>query len=102
MVTIRLEALGARYGKSLRRRDVTTPAFESGDIVAGDRSECRRQVDALRRIAGFCTDREQYMSRGAFARNSRICYMPQDTSANAVLNVYESVLLARKQGWAGP
>ncbi|TIU56454.1 MAG: ABC transporter ATP-binding protein, partial [Mesorhizobium sp.] len=27
-----------------------------------------------------------------------ICYMPQDTSANAVLTVYESALLARKQG----
>ncbi|QLF71567.1 hypothetical protein FE840_018080 (plasmid) [Peteryoungia desertarenae] len=27
-----------------------------------------------------------------------ICYMPQDTAANAVLTVYESVLLAAKQG----
>src|SRR5690606_17653999 len=31
-----------------------------------------------------------------------ISYMPQDTGANAVLTVYESILLARKQGssWA--
>ncbi len=38
---------------------------------------------------------------GAKTKNA-ITYMPQDTSANAVLTVYESILLARKQGqsWA--
>ncbi|MGO7748540.1 ATP-binding cassette domain-containing protein, partial [Rhizobium ruizarguesonis] len=38
---------------------------------------------------------------GSKAKNA-IGYMPQDTSANAVLTVYEYILLARKQGqsWA--
>jgi iron complex transport system ATP-binding protein len=38
---------------------------------------------------------------GARTKNA-ISYMPQDTSANAVLTVYESILLAREQGqsWA--
>ncbi len=31
-------------------------------------------------------------------QKNAISYMPQDTSANAVLTVYESILLARKQG----
>jgi iron complex transport system ATP-binding protein len=32
------------------------------------------------------------------APHRRIAYMPQDSTVNAVLSVYESVLLARKQG----
>lgn len=37
------------------------------------------------------------MVDGNSSRNA-ISYMPEDTSANAVLTVYDSVLLARKQG----
>jgi iron complex transport system ATP-binding protein len=98
MVTIRLEALGARYGTSLRLRDVTTPAFEGGNIVAVIGPNAAGKSTLFRRIAGLLAGPGSvHVSEARRGRNA-ICYMPQDTSANAVLTVYESVLLARKQG----
>ncbi|MER8425317.1 ABC transporter ATP-binding protein [Mesorhizobium sp. M1403] len=98
MVTIRLEALGARYGTSLRLRDVTTPAFEGGDIVAVIGPNAAGKSTLFRRIAGLLHGPGAMHVEGAIRGKSGICYMPQETSANAVLTVYESVLLARKQG----
>ncbi|MER8955465.1 ABC transporter ATP-binding protein [Mesorhizobium sp. M0833] len=98
MVTIRLEALGARYGTSLRLRDVTTPVFEGGDIVAVIGPNAAGKSTLFRRIAGLLQGPGAMHVEGAIRATSGICYMPQETSANAVLTVYESVLLARKQG----
>ncbi|BCH21641.1 ABC transporter ATP-binding protein [Mesorhizobium sp. L-8-3] len=98
MVTIRLEALGARYGKSLRLQDVTTPAFEGGDIVAVIGPNAAGKSTLFRRISGLLHGPGTVHVDGASRGKNAICYMPQDTSANAVLTVYESVLLARKQG----
>ncbi|RWI08777.1 MAG: ABC transporter ATP-binding protein [Mesorhizobium sp.] len=98
MVTIRLEALGARYGKSLRLRDVTTPAFEGGAIVAVIGPNAAGKSTLFRRIAGLLAGPGNVHVWNARRERNAICYMPQDTSANAVLTVYESVLLARKQG----
>lgn len=98
MVTIRFEALGARYGTSLRLRDVTTPAFEGGDIVAVIGPNAAGKSTLFRRIAGLLHGPGAIHVEGAIRGTSGICYMPQETSANAVLTVYESVLLARKQG----
>lgn len=98
MVTIRLEALGARYGTGLRLRDVTTPAFEGGDIVAVIGPNAAGKSTLFRRIAGLLPGPGSVHVSEARRRRNAICYMPQDTSVNAVLTVYESVLLARKQG----
>ena len=89
MVTLRLEALGARYGTSLRLREVTTPAFEGGDIVAVIGPNAAGKSTLFRRIAGLMHGPGAIHVEGATRAKSRICYMPQDTPANAVLSVYE-------------
>jgi len=55
----------------------------------------------LKRMTGLLKAPGNIVIDGARTKNA-ISYMPQDTSANAVLTVYESILLARKQGqsWA--
>jgi iron complex transport system ATP-binding protein len=51
----------------------------------------------FRQLFGLLKGRGEVRATGA--RSPRpICYMPQDTGANAVLTVCESVLLARMQG----
>lgn len=52
----------------------------------------------FRRIAGILKGPGAVRLAGSRRAAGSICYMPQDSSANAVLTVYESILLARKQG----
>ena len=98
MVTIRLEALGARYGRNLLLRDVTTPSFAGGDVVAVIGPNAAGKSTLFKRIAGLLDGPGRLYVEGTKPGRNSICYMPQETSANAVLTVYESVLLARKQG----
>lgn len=98
MVTIRLESLGARYGKSLRLQNVTTPAFKSGDVVAVIGPNAAGKSTLFKRIAGLLRGPGTVHVDGATRAKNGVCYMPQDSSANAVLTIYESVLTARKQG----
>ncbi len=98
MVTIRLETLGARYGRRLLLEDVTTPAFRGGDMVAVIGPNAAGKSTLFKRVAGLLRGPGKVHVEGALRGPNGICYMPQDTSANAVLTVYESVLLARKQG----
>jgi iron complex transport system ATP-binding protein len=98
MVMLRLEALGARYGKSLRLRDVTTSAFKGGDVVAVIGPNAAGKSTLFKRIAGLLPGPGTVHVKGTMLGKNGICYMPQDSAANAVLTVYESVLVARKQG----
>lgn len=98
MVTIRLESLGARYGGKPVLDDVTTPPFTGGDLVAVIGPNAAGKSTLFRRIAGLVQGPGKVQIEGARRGRDGICYMPQETSANAVLTVYESVLLARKQG----
>jgi iron complex transport system ATP-binding protein len=93
MVTLRLEQLGARYGRSIPLRDVTTPTFAGGEVIAVIGPNAAGKSTLLKRIAGLVAGPGRVHVEGA-----RISYMPQDATVNAVLTVYESVLLARKQG----
>jgi iron complex transport system ATP-binding protein len=52
----------------------------------------------FKRIAGLLPGPGQVHVDDARRGRDAICYMPQDASTNAVLTVYESILLARKQG----
>lgn len=92
MVSLRLEQLGARYGRSIRLSDVTTPAFSAGEVIAVIGPNAAGKSTLLKRIAGLVAGPGRVHSEG------RISYMPQDSMVSAVLSVYESVLLARKQG----
>jgi iron complex transport system ATP-binding protein len=98
MTTIRLQALGARYGGKLRLEGVTTPVFAGGDVVAVIGPNAAGKSTLFKRIADLVPGPGQVDLEGTRKRKDSICYMPQHASANAVLTVYESVLLARKQG----
>jgi iron complex transport system ATP-binding protein len=98
MVTIRLETLGAYYGRRLTVSGVTTPTFSSGEIVAVIGPNAAGKSTLFKRIAGLLRGPGNVHVEGSDKGRRAISYMPQDTSANAVLTVYESILLARKHG----
>ncbi|MCR4264787.1 ABC transporter ATP-binding protein [Nitratireductor sp. ZSWI3] len=98
MVTLRLDSLGARYGRNLTLEGVTTPAFKGGEVVAVIGPNAAGKSTLFKRMAGILSGPGTLHAENARKGRRGICYMPQDTSANAVLTIYESVLLARKQG----
>ena len=97
MVTLELTDVGARYGSRLIVSGVTTPPIAAGEVVAVIGPNAAGKSTLFKRIAGLLSGPGDVRVTGASSRRP-ISYMPQDTSANAVLTVYESVLLARKQG----
>ena len=102
MVTIRLDGVGAYYGRKLTVSDISTSAFSTGEIVAVIGPNAAGKSTLFKRMAGLLHGPGKVVVEGSEKGKSAISYMPQDTSANAVLTVYESILLARKQGtgWA--
>jgi iron complex transport system ATP-binding protein len=98
MVSLRLEGVAAGYGRKVVVSDVTTPAFTAGEIVAVIGPNAAGKSTLFKRIAGLLNGAGTVEVANARRANRALSYMPQDTSANAVLTVYESILLARKQG----
>lgn len=101
MVRLELTGVGARYERLSVVDGVTTPPLRGGELTAVIGPNAAGKSSLFKRIArlvpgpGTVTvahedDRE--------AEDARTTYMPQDTGANAVLTVYESILLAAKQG----
>jgi len=102
MVSLQLVDLGARYGKKLTVSGVSTPILRAGEIVAVIGPNAAGKSTLFKRIAGLLNGPGEVVLSETGKGKKAISYMPQDTSANAVLTVYESILLARKQGsaWA--
>jgi iron complex transport system ATP-binding protein len=98
MVTIALDQLGAYYGRRLTVSGISTPIFASGEIVAVIGPNAAGKSTLFKRMAGLLPGPGTVRVEGSDKGKRAISYMPQDTSANAVLTVYESILLARKQG----
>ena len=98
MVSIRLDDIGAYYGRRLTVSGITTPAFSSGDIIAVIGPNAAGKSTLFKRMAGLIRGPGAIVVGGSDKGRNAVSYMPQDTSANAVLTVYESILLARKQG----
>jgi len=98
MVSIRLDDLGAYYGSRLTVSGITTPSFASGDIVAVIGPNAAGKSTLFKRMASLLRGPGRVVVEGSAKAGRAVSYMPQDTSANAVLTVYESILLARKQG----
>lgn len=98
MVTIALDNIGAYYGRCLTVEGVSTPRFSSGEIVAVIGPNAAGKSTLFKRMAGLLPGPGAVTVEGSSKGERAISYMPQDTSANAVLTVYESILLARKQG----
>lgn len=98
MVSLQLRDLGASYGKKLTIAAVSTPEFHSGEIIAVIGPNAAGKSTLFKRIAGLLNGPGEVSLAHTTKGKKAISYMPQDTSANAVLTVYESILLARKQG----
>jgi len=97
MVKLRLENLGARYGRHTVISAVTTSTFHGGQVVAVIGPNAAGKSTLFKRIAGLIDGPGQVLLEGARQGTQGISYMPQGLNASARLTVYESVLLARKQ-----
>ncbi len=93
-----LDGVGARYGGRLAVEGVTTPAFEGGQVVAVVGPNAAGKSTLFKRVAGLLEGPGAVRLEGSARGSGAIGYLPQHGSANAVLTIYESVLLARKQG----
>lgn len=101
MVGLVVENLSVRYGKTeiVSGIDAAIPA--SGGLTALIGPNAAGKSSVFKRIAGLAKGDGRVEVVGGTKGDKGIAYMPQDTSSNAVLSVYESVLLASKQdsGW---
>lgn len=97
MVALTLDKVGAHYGRTTIFSDITTGPILGGALTAVIGPNAAGKSTLFKRIAGLLKGDGVVHVDGTDAARP-ICYMPQDTGANAVLTVYESVLLAAKQG----
>lgn len=98
MVSLRLEEVGVRYGRELVVSGVSTPPLEAGALTAVIGPNAAGKSSLFRRIAGLAKGPGRIHLAGIPEGPAGICYLPQDAGANAVLTVYEAVLLAARQG----
>jgi iron complex transport system ATP-binding protein len=104
MVTMTVEGLDVTYGRRPILRGVTLPDLRGGQITALLGPNAAGKSTLFRRIVGQLSGPGTVAVDGRALRDlapqdpSQPCYLPQDTSANAVLTVFEAVLLAGKQG----
>jgi len=98
MVALALEEVGAAYGKRPIVSGITTEILQGGSLTALIGPNAAGKSTLFKRIAGLLSGPGTVHLTNATSGKDAIRYMPQDTGGNAVLTVYESVLLAAKQG----
>jgi iron complex transport system ATP-binding protein len=102
MVSLALKGVGVSYGRRMVLQDVDTPELRGGEVVAVIGANAAGKSSLFRRIAGLVpgTGAVSISGQSIVPKRARpnACYLPQDTAVNAVLTVYESILLAFKQG----
>ncbi|MEM8848840.1 MAG: ABC transporter ATP-binding protein [Pseudomonadota bacterium] len=108
-MSLDIEALCAGYGRRRVLHDVSVPNIQSGAFVgligpnaSGKSTLFKTLAGLLRPMSGqirIAGEDVGHLSRRDRAR--RVAYMPQAFGCNALLTVFESVLLALKQttGW---
>lgn len=97
MVRLRLDNIGALYGRHLVISGISTPTFQGGELVSVIGPNAAGKSTLFKRLAGLLKGPGNIHFEGSRKGLDGICYMPQEVNANARLTVYESVLLARKQ-----
>lgn len=97
MVTLQLEGVGAYYGRHLALSQVSTPTFRGGEVISVIGPNAAGKSTLFKRMVGLLPGPGRIVVEGARRGPDGICYMPQETATSAVLTVYESILLARKQ-----
>ena len=108
-MTLEITGLLARYGKHLALNNVSIPAIEPGEFVGIIGPNASGKSTLLKALAGLLKPEAGHVrfkdvdliGLGRKARARRVGYMPQAYGCNALLTVFESVLLALKQtsGW---
>jgi iron complex transport system ATP-binding protein len=98
MVSLVLKDLGAAYGRTTVLSKVAIELLTPGTTTAVIGPNAAGKSTLFKRIAGLISGPGVVQLSDATRGERSICYMPQDTGANAVLTVYESLLLAAKQG----
>ena len=93
-----LNDVGVAYGKRRILDGITTPTMAGGEVVAVIGPNAAGKSSLFRRIAGLIPGAGSVEVETGTGKSP--CYLPQDTAVNGVLTVYESILLARKQGGA--
>ncbi|MFA1624703.1 ABC transporter ATP-binding protein [Rhizobium mongolense] len=98
MVALALQDVGAAYGRRTVLSSVSTDMLQSGSVTAVIGPNAAGKSTLFKRIASLISGPGLVELSGTERGPRTICYMPQDTGANAVLTVYESILLSAKQG----
>ena len=108
-MTLHIEHLAAGYGRHKVLKNVNVPEFESGAFVRLIGPNASGKSTLFKSIAGLITPMAGTIAlRGKDITHLRqrdrahhIAYMPQAFGCNAILTVFETVLLALKQtgGW---
>ncbi len=103
MVNLRVEGLEVAYGRTVVLRGVSLPELRGGEVTALLGPNAAGKSTLFRRIVGLLDGPGVVALDGVAVAGGTagLCYMPQDTAVNAVLTVFEAVLLARKQGGGG-
>jgi iron complex transport system ATP-binding protein len=101
VVGLVVENLSVRYGKTEIVSGIDAEIPAAGGLTALIGPNAAGKSSVFKRIAGLAKGQGRVEVVGGTKGDKGIAYMPQDTSSNAVLSVYESVLLASKQdsGW---
>jgi len=98
MVALALKDVGATYGRVKVLQDIGIDDLRGGSVTAIIGPNAAGKSTLFKRIASLIKGPGLVELSDTEAGPRTICYMPQDTGANAVLTVYESVLLSAKQG----
>jgi iron complex transport system ATP-binding protein len=98
MVGLVLKDVGASYGRTTVLSKVAIELLTPGSTTAVIGPNAAGKSTLFKRIAGLISGPGVVQLSDATRGDRSICYMPQDTGSNAVLTVYESLLLAAKQG----
>lgn len=98
MVALALKDVGASYGRTTVLSNVGIDVLQPGTVTAVIGPNAAGKSTLFKRIAGLISGPGLVHVSDATRGDRAICYMPQDTGANAVLTVYESLLLSAKQG----
>ncbi|KQS82375.1 MULTISPECIES: ABC transporter ATP-binding protein [unclassified Rhizobium] len=98
MVALVLKDVGASYGRTTVLSNVGIDVLQPGTVTAVIGPNAAGKSTLFKRIAGLISGPGLVQVSDATRGDRAICYMPQDTGANAVLTVYESLLLSAKQG----
>ncbi len=96
MVSLALQDITAGYGRRQILTGASTAPIPVGTLTALVGPNAAGKSTLFRRIAGLMRGGGRVMLSGATSADLR--YMPQDTAMNATLTVYESLILALKQG----